>query len=321
MSNNQENTSLQSNQKMFEFAFKSWKLLLGIGLVAAILAAVFSSSAFLPPRFTSKAVIYPTNTWKYGNETIVEKMQQYLYSDRIRNAIIEKYNLYEEYDIDKDYFRAPAYMKMAYDEHFSVRETRYQSIEIAVSSTDPEKAKNMAKDIITLVNEIILEFEREKLKEVMFSEKEKMKSFERQMDSIKAVIQDYSSKYGILDFPNQTAEFTEGYMKFLLQSKKGKDFEVVEDMYDNLKNYGYQVYELSKTLEKLNETYAEQALNYHDAYGNYVRELDYTYVIVSPELPTLKSYPIRWLIVSVATLSSMLFTFILLLIFRSTKSK
>jgi|SRR5690554_2926856 len=321
MSEDKENVYLKSTVGMFEFAMRKWKLLLGIALVSGLLGVFFSGPKFIEPKFKSIALIYPTNLGEYGSETVVEQMQQYLQSNQIRNFIVDKYNLHEEYDLDPEYPKAPAYMELLYNEHVKFRLTRFQSIEISVSSTNPEKAKAMVDEIIFLLNEIIYETQRVKLKTVMLTEKQKMKSMEAKLDSLESIIKEHSVKHGILDFPNQTAELMEGYMKFLLQGKKGKDFDKVEEMFENMKKHGHKVYNLGKLMEQLNEFYAEQVAEYFEALAIYNRKMEYTYVLVAPEVSTLKASPIRWLIALFAMFSAVLFTFVLLLIFGHKKNK
>ena len=65
---------LESNVKILQFALKQWKLLGGVALVAGILAAVFSGSKFIEPKYTSEAVIYPANLGGYSGETRMEQM-------------------------------------------------------------------------------------------------------------------------------------------------------------------------------------------------------------------------------------------------------
>lgn len=175
--------------------------------------------------------------------------------------------------------------------------------------------------MISLVNEVIYDAQRVKEKTTMLTEKMKMESMEAKLDSLEKLIEENSVKYGILDFSEQTAEVMKGYMKFMLQGKKGKDFEAVQELYDNMKKHGHKVYGTTKLMEQLNEFYGEQVAEYYEALAVYNRKMEYTYVLVSPEVPTLKTSPIRWLIVLLATFSATLFTFVLLLIFGYKKNK
>ena len=153
---------MRSNMKIIEFAIKKWKLLILIGLIAGVFAAVFSMPEFISPKFKSEAVIYPANLGQYAEETGLEQMQQYLESNEIRNYIISKFNLYDEYEIDSTVRSSKTAIYKVYAEHISFDETKYESIRITVLSTDPVKAKEIIDEIIDQLNVTIRKVEREK---------------------------------------------------------------------------------------------------------------------------------------------------------------
>jgi uncharacterized protein involved in exopolysaccharide biosynthesis len=84
--------------------FFRWKWhLLSIAVVAALLAAVFSGSFFIKPKYKSYALVYPSNIAPYSDESESEQMLQWLQSQDIRDSIIRKFNLAEHYRIDSSY--------------------------------------------------------------------------------------------------------------------------------------------------------------------------------------------------------------------------
>lgn len=303
----------KSNMKILEFAIKQWKLLLGVALVAGILGGVFSDPKFIPPRFTSEAVIYPANLGGYSGETRLEQMMQYGESNAIRDKIISKFNLYDEYEIDSTLKSSRNAIYKVYDENIGFDETKYESVNIYASSNDPQKAKDIVQEIILLLDETIRETERKKFKEqVVINEKLYLEK-KRQVDSLESVIKEYSTKYGILDYLVQTEEVTKGYMRFLLEGKKGKDFEEVKELYENLQKYGREYHDINSQLNKINEEYVNRFHSYEHSLKDYEKVQTHSYVIVSPEVPDKKSYPIRWLIVLTAMASATFFTFVILL--------
>ena len=65
-----------------------WKFHLGvIVLIAAVLAAIFSGSAFITPKFKSFAVVYPANIAPYSDENETEQMLQVFQSNDIADSI------------------------------------------------------------------------------------------------------------------------------------------------------------------------------------------------------------------------------------------
>jgi len=303
----------ESNIKILQFAVKQWKLLGGIALIAGVLAAVFSGPKFIEPKFTSEAYIYPANLGGYSGETRLEQMQQYLESNVIRDSVIEKFKLYDEYKIDSSLRTSRTQIIKLYGSHISYDETKYESIRLTAISTDPRKAKNIVDEIIHQLNETIRRTEREKYKENLKINKELLDQKRVQLDSLESAIQEISTKYGILDYIAQAEEVTEGYMKFLLSGKKGEGFQEAKQLYENLEKYGRHYHNLHAQLNRVNDEYMGRLSNYEHALKDVKKIQTYSYVLVESEIPDKKSYPIRWLIVLVSMVTSSGFTFLLLL--------
>ncbi len=306
------NSYFRSNVNIFVFAFRNWKILGSVALVAGVLAAVFSGPNFISPKFTSKAVIYPANLGVYSGETRLEQMQQYLESNAIRDSIIEKFNLWDEYEIDKKYPSSKNMMIEVYGEHIGFDETKFESIRITASSTDPVKARDIVAEIIDQLNETVRRTERQKYKEILVINEKMMLEKRHQLDSLEDLIKEYSVKYGLLDYITQSEEVTEGYMNFLLEGRKGGDFEEARKLYDNLEEHGRKFHNWHAQLNVVNAEYMSRLHNYEHAKKDFEKYQTYSNVLVSPEVPDKKSSPIRWLIVLSAMIAATLFTFVVI---------
>jgi len=321
MDTEKSNKYFRSNMKMVDFARRYWKFLSGVAVVSGILAVVFSGPKFIAPKYTSVAVFYPANLGVYSGENRIDQFQQYLESNLIRDSIISKYNLYEEYDIDPDYEHAKTYVNLAFSEHVTFEKTRYESIRIAVSSIDPQKAKLMADDILNLVNYVKRKGEREKYKENMKIDKRMMDEKKNQVDSLLGKLQVLSKKHGLLDYASQSEEVTEGYMQAMLQGKSSNNFEAGQKLYDNLKDYGLIFNSLKTQLDSATANYSRYLVKYEESRKNYLKEITYSYILVRPEVADKKSSPVRWAIVLAAILSSVGFAFLMMLVLGYQKKK
>lgn len=306
--------TMKSNMEIVQFAAKKWKLLLVIGAIAGIFAYVFSLPQFIPPKYKSEAVIYPANLGQYAEENGLEQMQQYLESNELREHIIAKFNLYDEYDINQDDPNKRTYINAAYAEHITFEETRFESIRINTLSTDPIKAKNIAVEIIEELNKIIRRTERKKYQEIVVINKKMMDDKKIHLDSLEKIIREISTEYGILDYITQSERVTEKYMDFLLSGKKGKDFDEAKTLYENLQKYGRQYHDYHAQLNFVNEDYMDRMMAYEHSLKNLDKVQTYSNVLVNPEVSDKKSYPIRWLIFVTAIAASVGFTFVLLLV-------
>lgn len=321
MENSDTKAYMRSNLKIVEFAARKWRLLLIVGVIAAIFAVVFSSPTFIPPKYMSEAVIYPANLGKYSGETELEQMQQYLESNEIRSHIISKFNLYDEYEIDSTVRNSRTWMNQAYSEHISFDETKFESIRITAFSTDPEKAKDIVDEMISHLDIIIRNTERKKYREIVVINKMMMDNKRSQVDSLENQIREISTKYGLLDYIAQSERVTEKYLDFLLSGKKGKDYEEAKELYENLEKYGRKFHNLHAQLNIVNEEYMERLDKYEISLKDLGKIQTYSNVLVEPEVSDKKASPIRWLIVVTAVAATMGFTFVLLLLLGYQNNK
>ncbi len=303
---------MRSNVTLLRFALKYWYIFVGVALVSGALAAIFSGPKFISPKYDSYGVIYPANLGVYSGETRLEQMQQYLESNAIRDTIIKKFDLYEEYELDPEYHEAKSLMLYFYSEHIGFEETRFESIKIKARSTDPVKARDIVAEIIHQLNVKIRETERQKYGENITMFTAYTKELKSQIDSLEKEIAEYSIKYNIIDLSSQSERVTEGYLQFLLQGKKGDAFEETKTIYQNLEKYGKSLDRMHLQLDELTEVYAEMITQLDEAKRNYNKEITYSNVLVEPEVSDKKAYPIRWLIVISAMVAASLFTFIVL---------
>ncbi|MFT6165341.1 MAG: capsule polysaccharide export protein KpsE/RkpR [Vicingaceae bacterium] len=306
--------TMNSNIEIVQFAAKKWKLLFIIGAIAGVFAYVFSLPQFIPPKFKSEAIIYPANLGQYAEENSLEQMQQYLESNELRNHIIEKYNLYDEYDIDQEDPNKRTWMNAAYADHISFEETRFESIRINTLSTDPVKARDIAVEVIAELNRIIRRTERKKYQEIEIIARKMMEDKKTHLDSIENLIRELSVNYGILDYIAQSERVTEKYLDFLLSGKKGPDFEEVKKLYENLEKYGRKSHDYHRQLNIVNEEYMDRLKHYEFSVRNVNKVQTFSNVLVYPEVSDKKTSPIRWLIFITAVVASMGFTFVLLLV-------
>ena len=306
---------MKSNLQIVEFALRKWKLLAIIGLIAGIFGAVFSMPQFIPPKFKSEAIIYPANIGEYGGETEIEQMQQYLESNEIRDYIIAKFKLYDEYEIDSSGASSKTYVNQAYSENISFDETKFESIRITAISTDPVKARNIVVEIIDQLNKVIRRTQRAKYAEIVEIDKKMLDEKKNQLDSLEKLLASISTEYGILDYTTQSERVTEKYMDFLLSGKKGKDYEEAKALYKNLEKYGRKFHDIYAQLNFVNEEYIKRLHRYENSVKDLNKFQTYSNVLVQPEVADKKTSPIRWLIVLSSIVAAVGFTFVLLLIF------
>jgi len=136
------------------------------GIVAFLMKPLFLSTAIVFPAATSSVSFSEQRNAKaasmdFGEEEQAEQLIQILQSARIRDKIINKFNLLSHYRIDADGKNKNFKLHEAYNSHISFSRTNYGSIKIDVLDEDPDFAAKIANKIVDLIdtvkNEMIME--------------------------------------------------------------------------------------------------------------------------------------------------------------------
>jgi capsule polysaccharide export protein KpsE/RkpR len=295
---------------LFVLIKKKIKTFIIVGIVAVIFAVVFSSPYFIPPKYKSEAAVYPSNLIQYSEESSTEQMLQLFEGNDIRDSIIQKFDLLNHYDIDSSSANFMYLLRKEYASNVSVRKTNFESVVIKVADTDPVIARDIVINLITQMNKKVSALHREKAKEVVVICEDQILVKKQLIDTLEAQIKRYSIKYGLLDYIQQSREVTAGYMKMLLENKKGESMQKAEGLYNNMKSEGRYFHDLHHQLNLAREEYNKLLIKYDESVKNVNKELTYTNVVVYPEVADKKSYPIRWLVVVLSLFVALFFTFI-----------
>lgn len=292
-----------------------WKTqFLVVTLIGAVAAVIFSSEFFIKPRYKSSATVYPANIIPFSGESTTEQIQQMLESGEIRDAVIKKFHLAAHYKIDSTGAGTQYALINTYKSFVSVAKTKYESVEIEVTDTDPQLACDMVNEILFQLNNKISTLHKEKTLEVKNIVERQLKIKTDQLDSLGKGLQELRVKYNILDYNIQTAEVTKGYMKALSGGKAGQGIKDIDHLLRNLEEKGGDYYKMKVSYDGVLGSYNAV----RNEYDNILRELDkrftYTYVVSSPTPSDRKSYPVRWLIVLISVIAVNMFLFSIIII-------
>ncbi|MFT4771439.1 MAG: hypothetical protein ACI9D1_001471, partial [Cryomorphaceae bacterium] len=191
------------------------RLFLLVAVLSAIVGMVISLPVFMTPKYKSTAVVYPTNIELYADESETEQLLQFFEASSVRDSVIEKFGLYQVYNIEADAENSRYYLLEAYRNNVRVSKTKYESVLLEVISEDPQLAKDMADEIIRQVNV--------KYDYVINDRSERVaQSFQKQivyqktvLDSLESLISRISMENDVLDYGSQTRELVRGYVDAL----------------------------------------------------------------------------------------------------------
>ncbi len=301
------------NQRILQLIWRRKFHFILVGVVAIVLSAFFSGPLFITPKFKSTARIYPTNIWVLSEESETEQMLEVVNSRDIKQKMFDAFRLDEVYKINRDDPFYMTYMLDIYNKNVNTSKTTFETVEIKVRDEDPQRASNMCDSIIHFYNRKMGEMHKNKeLEMVQISERLLDRRY-ADLDTVLNQLDSVRSEYGILDYKSQAERVTEGYMNALsLGRATGTNVRKIEDLYDNLALKGTEARWLESRFDYLVTSIDSLTNQYEHYLSEYETDITYAHVVEYPVPADKKSYPVRWLIVVLSTLSAL---FLALLVF------
>jgi capsule polysaccharide export protein KpsE/RkpR len=292
------------------------KLLIILTIVSVILGTIFSGPQFIRPKYKSTAIVYPVNIFPYSVESETEQMMQVFNASDIRDYIIDKFDLYNHWDIDEDNSKARYYMLKTYDENVNITRTNFESANVSVMDFSPDTAKLIVDDILIQFNLKAREFAQNTSREYLVMAEKTMAFQSAKIDSLAIKLDSLRIANNILDYELQTQEVTQGYYRMLASGKGGNQINEAKMLLENLKLYGGEFNELTILLEYYIEDYSEWSILRNEYYNDANKQLSYLNIVEAPEVPVKKSYPVRWVILLSIVMGTLLFAIIILALFQ-----
>jgi uncharacterized protein involved in exopolysaccharide biosynthesis len=310
----------KNNSELLELLLRWRKHLLAIALIALVLSAIFSSAIVITPKYKSFAVLYPANIIPMGTETPTEQMLQVLESDQIRDSVASMYNLYEAYAIDPESIAAKTALIKEYQGNVVFKKTEYESVVIEVLDANPSNAKGMVDAIIFYFNVKERVLQKEKAMELVEILQEQVGKKKVEMDSMEIVLTNLRKDYGILDYGLQTEYATERYLEVVTTPSLKGNIKEIELLLQALKEKGGQFQSISEHLWRVRGGYNNLKEQLEAAVRDVEKNLTYCSVITNPVIADKKAYPIRWLIVLVSVLATVLVSILFLSLVENLRS-
>ncbi|MGB0917520.1 MAG: hypothetical protein ACPGU4_08020 [Flavobacteriales bacterium] len=296
----------KNSPELLGLLLRWWKQLALIAVVALILSAIFSSPIVLAPKYKSFAVLYPANIIPMGTETPTEQLLQVLESDQIRDSVAHRYNLYESYGIDPSATAAKTALIREYQSNVVFKKTEYESVVIEVMDTDPVNAKGMVEAIIHFFNKKERFLQQEKAMELVKILNEQVDKKKHEMDSMETVLTNLRKDYGILDYDLQTEYATERYLEVVSTPKLKANSKEIEPLLNALKEKGGEFQAINEHLWRVRGSYNNLKEQLEGAIRDVEKNLTYCSIITNPVVADKKAYPIRWLIVLISVMGTLL---------------
>jgi len=321
MIHNKENFDNFSSVNLLSFLYKWRKALLIITLSGTLVALLVSF--LITPKYKSTVTLLPATTasvsksllsenigtqedfLKFGDEEQAEQMLQLLNSDEIRTRICKKYNLMQHYSIDTNDMFKNTKLYNSFVDNITFKRTEFMSVTIDVLDKNPDTAAFIANDIARLLDSTRTRMQKERaIAAFKIVEKEYLNRLNeiKQMDDSIAML----NKLGVYDYESQSEVINQQYAIAIAQGNT-RAINGLEEKLKTIAEYGSAYVSIRDNLKCEREHLILLKTKYKEAKVDVEQEVSSKFIVNNAYPAEKKSYPIRWLIVVVAAISSLLF--------------
>jgi uncharacterized protein involved in exopolysaccharide biosynthesis len=321
-----------SSINVLYFIFKWRKPLIIIAIAALVISSIVSLT--IQEKYKSTVVLFPAPTssiskslltdndkqedlLQFGKEEEAEQMLQILNSDEIRAKICDKYHLMYHYGIDPTDKLKRTKLYDEFQSNVTFKRTEYMSVKIEVLDINPDTAAFIANDIASLHDSVKTRMQRDRatqtLKIVVQEYHQKTIEVNRMIDSMKLL-----NSYGIYDYESQSEVTSEQYA---IAISKG-DARAIKSLEEKLKiiaDYGIIYVSLRDNLYMQRRQLNLLKTKYEEGKVDVTTAIPQKFIVSSAFPAEKKSYPIRWIIVTVSTLTTLLIAIIVILLIENIK--
>ncbi len=318
------------------FLYKWRKPLFIVILVAFVGSWFFSLPWFITPKFKSTVIMFPASTnsvskallteqrqvgqdiMSFGEDEQAEQLMQILNSNRIRDRVIRQFNLMEHYGIDSSARYKYSRLFNEYERNISFRRTPFMAVQITVLDTDPQLAADIANTIAALLDSTKNEMQHERailgLAVVEIEHESLQQEVNTIVDSLVAL-----GKLGVNDVEYQSQVLNQ-QMAISIMEGNTRAQRQLQKRLNILGEYGGIYMSLKNALEFKMEQLTMIQARLKEARVDARESLPQKFIVSDAYKAEKKSYPIRWLIVVVSTLSALFLTIIVIMIIEKIEA-
>ncbi|MBK7668078.1 MAG: hypothetical protein IPJ32_12535 [Sphingobacteriaceae bacterium] len=216
----------------------------------------------------------------------------------MKNPVAHKFDLFKHYEVDSAAGGAQSLFDLYFRSNVSVSPTLYESIEITVKDESPVMARDIAQAMIDETNLLVKNIKKQRLLEYINNSQKIIEFENRRIDSTNTKINELRTEYNIIDVASQAKYLSKKMMenKPLTETDK-KLFEGLRNKNTELEKLWNASAGQMKTLGEFKDQNDKYLLDY---FG----DISFTNTVSKPTLPDKKFFPVRWLIVSISTMSA-----------------
>jgi len=156
----------------------------------------------------------------YGTGEDIDRILSICNSNLVADHLIEKFDLYNHYDIDTSSLRAKSKIKLKFFDLFTITKTKFDGIELAVEDKDPKLAAAIANAGRLRVNEVAQNLVKQSQAKEIIAYENSIKSKEQKLAILSDSLTCLRVKYGIYNTINQSIELPDLMLSTSLEYAK-----------------------------------------------------------------------------------------------------
>lgn len=331
---NKKNNHSYDSIDLVQFIYRRWKIFFGVVIIAGIVSSIVSMS--ITPKYESGVILFPASSTSvsksllssntssksdvlhFGEDEEAERLLQVLNSSRLMNKINSRFNLIQHYNIDtmKSEYPKTKFARI-YKDNFTFKRTKFMGIEINVMDEDPlmaAKMANYAAEALDSIMNSMYQHRAQKAFNIVKNEYFSLRNDILQMEDTLNMLR----KYGVYEYEKQAEVYSAAYADAIANNNNNAA-NTLERKLTKLGKYGGDFYAITQFLEFEKEKLSDLKARFKEAKVEANRYIPYVFIVDQANVAEKKSYPIRWLIVVVTIISSVIGALIIMLIFNKIK--
>ena len=323
-------SSLDSTHLLL-FIYDRLRIFIIVGVLAIIISA--GVSLIMEEKFESSVIMFATtqssigeqffeeskqgDLLAYGETEDAERLLQLLNSNRVRSQIIETHNLSDHYEIDLSESGSRTLLQKEYDSNVGADLTRFGSIRIHVLDKDPTIARDIANDLVYLVDSLANALRNDRAQNALKLAEDSYNNAIQEIQDAEDNLGELHAQ-GIYDFEAQVEGLTAEYGRAVADNNM-KGAKTIQNDLERISKLANKYNKLTNFLEPAYEQLATLKKRYDLMKVDASTQLPSSLVVDYAQAADKKSYPVRWFIVLVSVVSTLAMALILLLVFDSIK--
>ncbi len=298
------------------FIIRWWKHLAIITLAAAIAGVIFSSPVFITPLYESTVVMFPATSHslsrsvfetnvdflEYGEVADAERLLQVLGSAAVRDRIVDRFNLFEHYEISEDSKYRRTEIRRQYSSNISAKRTPYGAVEISVRDKDPEMAADIANEMAALADTIQNEIRQERALMAYNVARQRYENVKTEItlteDSLRALM-----KRGIYHYESQSEMFTQ-QLAIDISRNNQSGINALEERLEAMMQHGGEFIAQRAHLDQVSRSMSLVQKTMQESRADLENFVPFKYMLDDAFVAERKVYPTRWLIVFLAAFAA-----------------